>query len=32
MEATVARDVQKATALLDRHIRETSDSILGTLA
>jgi GntR family carbon starvation induced transcriptional regulator len=32
MEATVARDVQKATTLLERHIRETSESILGTLA
>ena len=28
----VARDVQKATTLLERHIRETSESILGTLA
>ena len=32
MEAAVARDAQKATTLLERHIRETSDSILGTLA
>lgn len=31
MEATMARDVQKAAALLERHIRETSESILGTL-
>lgn len=32
MEAAVARDAQKAAALLERHIRDTSDSILGTLA
>ena len=32
MEATVARDVQKATTLLERHIRETSESILMRMA
>ncbi|MBR0757744.1 FCD domain-containing protein [Bradyrhizobium jicamae] len=32
MDATLARDPQKAATLLERHIRETSESILGTLA
>ena len=32
MTATVARDTQNATALLERHVRETSESILGSLA
>ena len=31
LRRVVAQDAQKATALLERHIRETSESILETL-
>jgi GntR family carbon starvation induced transcriptional regulator len=32
MDATLARDVKKASLLLEQHIRETSDAVLRTLA
>lgn len=32
MDACLARDPQKAAALLERHIRDTSETVLGTMA